>query len=206
MERWKMDPSLRQILPHLLVPCTTLHPILLKDLNDTYLRLLATQRSIGEDSLLFGFLSTEWLRLQDRYVTSLGLPRSQHEASQAIQSLIIMVHDQCHAVWLLHNPHLHGTDPFNTTSYKHSHLLAQITELFEAAPHMMVHDRDLFTFPLDFRALQSTATLKAFYSHAKPIVETSIKDALNFGPAFRRINDHFRPIIPAYLFDIILGR
>jgi hypothetical protein len=109
-------------------------------------------------------------------------------------------------VWLLHNQHLHGTDPFNTTSYKHSHLLAQITELYEAAPHMMVHDRYLFTFPLDFRALQSTATLKAFYRHAKPIVETSIKNALNFGPAFRHINDHFPPVIPAYLFNILLGR
>jgi hypothetical protein len=200
-----MDPSLRRLLLHLLVLLTTLQPIPLTDLNDEYLMLLATQRSIGDDSLLFGFLSTEWLRLQDRYLYTLGLPRSQHEASRAIRSLIMLLHDQCHGVWLLRNQHLHCTDPFNTTSYKHSHLLAQITELYAAVPHMMVHDRELFTFPLDIRALQSTATLKAFYSHAKPIVETSIKNALNFGPAFRHINDHFRPIIPAHLFDIIPG-
>jgi hypothetical protein len=189
------------------VPLTTLQPLPLTDLNDEYLTILATQQwSIGKDSLLFGFLSTEGLRLQDRYLASLGLPCSQHEASRAIQSLILLVHDQCHVVWLLRNQHLHSTDPSNTTSYKHSHLLAQITELYEAAPHMMVHDRDLFTFSLDFRALQSMATLKAFHSHGKPSVKTSIKDALNFGPVFRRTNDHFRPVIPAYLFDIILGR
>jgi hypothetical protein len=103
---------------------------------------MATQRSIGEDSLLFGFFSTEWLRLQDRYLQTLGLPQSQHEASRVVRSLIIMVQDQCHGVWLLRNPHLlHGADPYNMTSYKHSHLLAQITELSEAAPHMMVDDR-----------------------------------------------------------------
>jgi hypothetical protein len=57
----------------------------------------------------------------------------------------------------------------------------------------MVHDRDLFSFPIELRALvQSTSTLKTFYH--------------NFGPSFRRINDHFRPLIPAFLFDIILGR
>jgi hypothetical protein len=208
MERWKMDPSLWRILLHLLVLLnTTLQPIPLTDLNDKYLMLLATQRSIGEDSLLFGLLSTEWLRLQDRYLQTLGLPRSQHEASQAVCSLLILVHDQCHGVWLLRNQHPHDADPFNTTSYKHSHLLAQITELYEAAPHMMVHDRDLFAFPMEVRALQFTAiTSKALYSHAKPIVETSIKEALNFGPAFWRISNHFRPLIPAALFDIILGR
>jgi hypothetical protein len=77
MERWTVDPSLWRLLLHLLVPLTTLQPIPLTDLKDEYLMLLETaQRSIGEDSLLFGFLSTEWLRLQDRYLHTLGLPRS----------------------------------------------------------------------------------------------------------------------------------
>jgi hypothetical protein len=39
---WKMDPSLRRILLHLLVPLTRLQPIPLTDLNDEYLVLLAT--------------------------------------------------------------------------------------------------------------------------------------------------------------------
>jgi hypothetical protein len=45
-----------------------------------------------------------------------------------------MFHDQCHVVWLLRNQHLRDmTDPENTTSYMHSHLLAQIQELYDAA-------------------------------------------------------------------------
>jgi hypothetical protein len=137
---------------------------------------------------------------------TLGLPRSKHEAARAIRSLALLFHDQCHAVWLLRNQHLHGMDPANTTSYIHSHLLAQIHELYEAAPNMMVQDRDLFSFPIELRALQSTSTLKAFYQHAKPIVQVSLEQALDFGPSFRRIDEHFRTLIPAFLFDIILGR
>jgi hypothetical protein len=71
---------------------------------------------------------------------------------------------------------------------------------------MMEHDQDIFSFPLDFRALQSTSTLKTFYRNAKPIVEISFKEALNFGPSFQRINDHFRLLIPVILFEIILYR
>jgi hypothetical protein len=206
MERWQVDPSLvRRILLHMLVPLTTLAPIPLNHLADEYMILLTTQRSIGEDSLLFGFFSLEWTQLQDRYLATLGLPRSKHEAARAVRSPALMFHDQCHVVWLLRNQHLHGTDPANTTSYIHSHLLAQINELYDAAPNMMVHDHDMFSFPIELRTLQST--LKTFYQHAKPIVEISLKEALDFGPSFRRINDHFRPLIPAFLFDIlILGR
>jgi hypothetical protein len=83
MERWQLYPSLRQILLHMIVPLTTLLPIPLTDLADEYKMLLTTQRSIGEDSLLFGF-STEWVRLQDRYLKTLGLPSSRHEATRAI--------------------------------------------------------------------------------------------------------------------------
>jgi hypothetical protein len=119
------------------------------------------------------------------------------------------LHEQCHTVWLLRNQHLHGADPNNLTSYKHLHLLAQIQELYDARPHMMRHNRDLLSYPMDFRRLQSTATLNTFYRHAKPIVEQSLADAQKLRQNFLRINDHFQPLrrlIPEALFDVILGR
>jgi hypothetical protein len=102
---------------------------------------------------------------------------------------------QCHTLcWLLRNQHLHGIDPNNNiTSYKHLHLLAQIQELYDATPHMMWNDRDLFAFHrewLPMCSLQSTATLPSFYHHAKPIVEQSIKDAQKLGKNFHRIDNH----------------
>jgi hypothetical protein len=133
-----------------------------------------------------------------------GLPHEKYEATRVIRSLITAFHEQCHVVWLLRKQHLHATDPHNTTSYKHLHLLAQIWELYDAGPYMMAHDRDILAFPFECRYLQSTATLKSFYQHAKPLVEKSIKDASNLGDQFRYIDHYFRPLIPLTLFDMIL--
>jgi hypothetical protein len=177
----------------------------LYNLADEYLVLLETQQTIGVDSLLFGFFSTDWVRLQDRYLRAVGLPQLKHEALRAIRSIITAFHDQCHVVWLLRNAHLHGTDPNNTTSHKHLHLLAQIRALYEAAaPHMMVHDRDVLAVPLEARQFQSTTALKTFYSHAKPIVEQSLEDAAKLGSQFRLIDTYFHPVIPPELFNVIL--
>jgi hypothetical protein len=206
MERYKLDPSLRRILLHMIIPLTTLPPIPLRHLADQYTTLLTTQRSIGLDSLFFGFFFTNWVHLQDRYLKTLGLPRSKNEANCAIRSLIILCHDQCHGTWLLRNQHLHGSDPANITCYKHLHLLAQIKELYDAAPHTMAHNRDLFSFPFETRHFQSTAILKAFYTHAKPIVEVSLKGAAQLGTRFQSIDTYFRPVISAELFNLILGR
>jgi hypothetical protein len=187
------------------VPLTTLPPIPLNNLANEYTLLVTTQRSIVHDSIFFGFFSRDWVRLQDRYLKTLGLPRAKSEATRAIRSLIILCHDQCHGTWLLRNQHLHGTDPSNITCYKHLHLLAQIRELYDAAPHMMAHDRDLFSFPFETRQFQSTAILKAFYNHAKSIVEVSLKGAAQLGTRFQSINTYFRPVISAELFNVILG-
>jgi hypothetical protein len=123
-----------------------------------------------------------------------------------MKTFIRHCHDFCHTLWLLHNSHLHGKANGASTSYKHLHLLAQLEELYECAPHMISQDRDIFSLPFDDRRLQSTSTLRAFYTFAKPIVEKSIKEAQDFGTAFRRI-DYFGPAppIPPEIFDIILG-
>jgi hypothetical protein len=165
---------------HLVSPLTLSPPIPITALADEYSMLIETQQSIGEDSLLFGFFSTDWARLQDRYLQAVGLPRDPNEASRAIRSLIVAFHNHCHSVWLLRNQHLHGTDPKNTTSYKHIHLLAQIQDLYDAVPPMMSHDQAIFEFPLESKKLQSTATLLAFYQHAKPIVAKSLEDAVSY--------------------------
>jgi hypothetical protein len=126
-----------------------------------------------------------------------------------MKAFICNCHDFCHALGLLRNSHLHGKAPGASTSYKHLHLLAQIKELYDSAPHMLAHDCDIFSIPFDNRRLQSTRTLRTYYTFAKPIVEKSIKEAQDFGTTFRRINDYFHPApppdIPIEIFEIILG-
>jgi hypothetical protein len=126
MNRWNLDPSLRRILLYMTSSLSVSSETPLTNLADEYLMLLETQQTIGVDSLLFGFFSTNWVKLQDRYLRAVGLTQLKHEALRVIRSLITTFHDQYHVIWLLRNAHLHGTDLNNTTSYKHLHRLAQI--------------------------------------------------------------------------------
>jgi hypothetical protein len=114
MNRWEIDPSLRRILPRSMIsPLLTSPAIPLTSVADEFAMFLTTQRSIGEDSLLFGFFSTDWARLQqDRYLRAVRLPHQKYEAAHAVRSLISTAfHDQRHVVWLLRSQHLHSTDP-----------------------------------------------------------------------------------------------
>jgi hypothetical protein len=179
------------------------------NLASEYIILLEQQHALGPNSLFFGFLPTGWYTLQHRYLVARGLPRDKNQVDSWMKAFIRHCHDFCHALWLLRNSHLHGKAPGASTLYKHLHLLAQIGELYDSAPHMLAHDKDILSIPFETRKLQSTHTLRAYYTFAKPIVEKSIREAHDFGMTFRRINDYFRPDqppeIPLEIFEIILG-
>jgi hypothetical protein len=87
MERRQLDSSLRRILLHLVAPLTHASPIPMVNLPAEYTVLMTAQRSVGEDSLLFGLFTEDWVRSQDRYLQARKLPRSQNKASAAIFAL-----------------------------------------------------------------------------------------------------------------------
>jgi hypothetical protein len=179
-------------------------PIPLTHLAPEYVTLLNAQNLLGPDSIFFGLFVSHWPPLQDRYLLSQNLRRDKQQAASGIQALLGTVLQQVHTVWLLRNEHLHGTDPFHHRSYKRLHLLAQIRELYNAAPLMLASDRDILSVSFDYRYSQTTASLHTFYAWAKPIVDKSTHDANDFGSHFRRIDSYFRPSIPPELFDVIL--
>jgi hypothetical protein len=179
-------------------------PLALDHLPNEHALLLANQDLLGPDSLFFGFLPAQWARLQDKYLLFRGLPNQRHEAVTGIKAMVTALLSQVHSTWLLRNEHLHGTDPLQQSSYKRLHLLAQIRELYDAAPLMLVGDRDILAFSFDRRQVQNTETLHTFYVWAKPLVDHSIHVANELGSRFRRIDDYFRPVIPPELCDVIL--
>jgi hypothetical protein len=169
-------------------------PIPVNNLAPEYRTLLQAQ----------GLFVSHWLPLQDRYLASQNLPRDKHQAASGIQALLGTLLAQVHTMWLLRNEHLHGTDPFQERSYKRLHLLAQIRELYDAAPLMLASDRVILSMSFDRRYTQTTASLRTFYAWAKPLVDKSTHDANGLGSQFRRIDTYFRPLILPELFDVIL--
>jgi hypothetical protein len=183
-ETWSLDPSLRRLILYWLARLTDSPAIPLDNLPDEYAMLKTTQETIGVDSILFGYFTTDWVKLQHPYLVTRDLPHSRNQASQAIKATILQLLEKCHECWLLRNAHLHGTDPRATCSYKQLHLLAQVTELHESAPYMLAADRDIFKIPLEARNNQTKSTLQAFYSWAKPVVALSVTKAREMGTDF----------------------
>jgi hypothetical protein len=164
-ETWTIDSSLCQIILSWLVRLAEDKAVPIDNLPDAYAMLRTTQGTIGEDSIIVGYFATEWVVLQNHYLVASELPHSRNQAANGIKAVVIQLLEQCHTCWLLHNSHLHGTDPNNTCSYKHLHLLAQVTELYEAAPFMPTADRDIFEIPVESRQGQSKSTLHSRSTH-----------------------------------------
>jgi hypothetical protein len=135
MDTWSIDPLLRRLVLYCwLARLSDDSPIPLDNLGDEYSMLGTTQEAIGDDSILFGYFAHEWVRLQERYLKARELPRGRNQTADGIKAIALQLLEQCHECWLIRNLHLHGTYPNNTYSYKHLHLLAQVTALYESAP------------------------------------------------------------------------
>jgi hypothetical protein len=186
MDRLKFDPALRRLFLYFLTPLVTRHdPPPLANLSAEYHLLLDRQNMVGPNSLFYGYLVTDWQPLQHRYLIARGLPSLRNQAENALKALILDLHSFVHDLWLLRNSHLHGTSHASRTPFKHLHLLAQITKLYKAKPHMLASDRDVVLDKslADIRALPTNA-LRSFYQYTKPLVERSVQQASAFGPTF----------------------
>jgi hypothetical protein len=78
---WEIGPSLRRLLLYWLARFSDSDPIPLDNLPDDYTMSKTTQEEIGEDSILFGYFSHDWVKLQHRYLTACLLPSSRNQAS-----------------------------------------------------------------------------------------------------------------------------
>jgi hypothetical protein len=171
-----------------------------------YEALFTLQQDLHLDSLFLGCFSTEWARLQHKYLKLNKYPRQKGQARNGIKKIATYLLDLVHSAWILRNSALHGDD--STTqlmSYKHTQLLLEIQDLYDQAPHMLAADRSLFTKPYEHWLDKPTTQLQTFLKRMRITVKVSVTQAADMGTHFRTIDTYFPPTIPAHLFDIILG-
>ena len=203
----RLDPSLARILFSFLCQYTGEEPIppLTKP---NHLRLFQSQLALGPYSLLFAFFHEQSVPLQHEYLGLRKLPRSKNQAFLCIRSLVVKIFDSWFHLWLLRNSHLHGTSANNLHSYRRLQLLREIRDLYDSAPSMLRHDRDIFRH--DYKSFLDVPekALLSFVKFAKPVVHRSQKQAAKLGPNCRAITDYFNyvaPEIPPHVFAAILG-
>jgi hypothetical protein len=200
----KVDPFLRKVLLTIVSPYfgEDLHLALPAD----YARLLTFQQELHLDSLFIGCVSLEWARLQMIYLKLNNYPRTKDQVAAALGALLSYLLDFAYPVWLQRNTVLHGDD--STTkllSYSHTQLLLDIQDLYDQSDSMLAADRSLFTKPYDYWITQPTTQLLTFLKRMKPTVKVSVAQAADMGANFRSIDSYSPPLVPAHLFDLILG-
>jgi hypothetical protein len=200
----KIDPYLRKVLLILLAPYWGEAPDF--DLPVEYDALVAFQQELHADSLFLGCIPTDWARIQLSYLKPNHYPRNKGQVASGLGAVLTYLFDLTHAVWLKWNYTLHGDD--STTqllSYKHTQLLLDIQDLYAQKDSMLAADRSLFTEDYDHWLTQPTSQLLTFIKRMKTTVKVSVAQAADMGPNFRAIDSYFSPLVPALLFDIILG-
>jgi hypothetical protein len=204
-DRQNVDPYLRRSLTRLLDPYT--HATTdTSQLPPEYLLLLHSQRSLGTDSLMFGFFHTSWITMQHRYLGFRKLPRNKNQATTTIKNWVHLIFSSLHELWLLRNEHLHGRSPQSLHSYKRLQLLGEIVDLYAKKGLLLASDRDILSQPVEHWESQSTTTLRSFLAFAKPVATISIRQAADLGSNFRTIDEYFRRPIPQHVIDAICLR
>jgi hypothetical protein len=204
-DRHHVDPYLRRALTSLLAPYTNI-PTDTSRLPAEYQALLESQRSLGDDSHMYGFFHVSWIQLQNRYLGHMHLPRNKNQATTAIKAWILLIFDGLHDLWLLRNDHLHGNSPASLHSYKRLQLLTEINQLYAQKDLLLASDRDILSQPVEHWESQSTTSLRSFLAFAKPVATISIRQAADMGSNFRPIDDYFRRPIPQHVIDAICIR
>jgi hypothetical protein len=203
----RLDPALARILFSFFCQYTGEEP-LPPPTKANHLRLFQSQLALGPDSLLFGFFHEGWVPLQNEYLGLRRLPRGKNQAFLCIRSLVVTIYDSWFHLWLLRNSHLHGSSAHNLHSYRRLQLLREIRDLYDSAPSMLRHDRDIFRHEYDSFLDVPDRALLSFVKFAKPVVQRSQKQATKLGPNCRTITDYFDyipPEIPPHVVAAILG-
>lgn len=145
----------------------------------TSTEIIYKQLSIGQDSLFYGFFHTSLVEIQTTYLQKMKLPSKKNQAFRGLKLIMKCILDHIHSLWLLRNSHMHGKSSFSD-SFNHSILLAEVKRLYDQSSRMLEKDRAIFHVPFQTCAdFHSTAQLKYFLSFAKPIIQTSIREASN---------------------------
>jgi hypothetical protein len=203
----RLDPSLTRILLSFLCQYTGETP-LPPPTKDAHLKLFQSQLALGPDSLIYGLFHTDWVYLQHEYLGLSNLPRSKNQAFLCLRSLVVSIFHSWFHLWLLRNSHLHGTSVTNLHSYRRLQLLREIRDLYDSAPSMLRHDRDIFRHEYDSFLDVPERALKSFIQFATPVVNRSKKQASTLGPNCRAITDYFHsvpPELPPHVVAAILG-
>ena len=171
----KTDPSLSDTLCSLLFSCRRSRRVTANRYPSKFRRAMLSQARIGWTNFLLGRWSTEWIRLQDRYLHSIGSRRSPHRWLATVLRHLVEAHWKA---WEYRTSRFRGADG-SALAQEHREVDTLIRAEFEAGfvglgaaaqPHAGLRLEVVLALPLDEKRawLSTIAAGRKRFSTALP--------------------------------------
>jgi hypothetical protein len=134
-----------------------------------------SQSAIGWQHLLFGRLSSEWIRAQDAHVATEELDPAKSSGATWATTVTKHIWQSLLALWLLRNKSLHGETHAENEATKRTRIEPLIQRMYACQDELTVADRTvLFRKPLADRLAQPYSVLTTWLSVAQPAFDAAL--------------------------------
>jgi hypothetical protein len=157
--------------------------------------IYTSQLKIGWENLFRGFASTEWLRAQHEYTTTMNLNRS-HNPDSWLPTVLATLVDLLYQGWIDHNQKIYGKDKAEANLFERQNLERELRSLHTYRLRVLSDDRDkLFINDIPhFLNTVTTAQLFNWLSIHKPAIHESVRTAQSESVAGSRPLSSYFPI------------
>ena len=106
MRKHHLDPDLQHALLSLLDTARIQQsPPFTRD----YVKILQQQRKLGNDSVFFGFFTTDWINMQKDYLQLMKLPSTRNEANTCMTQITIYIYITTYTLYGFCETHMYMT-------------------------------------------------------------------------------------------------
>ena len=139
--------------------------------------VIVSQSAIGWKHILYGRLSSEWLRSQDEHVVSNSLDSGKYSGKTWATQVTKHIWQNLLALWLLHNKSLHVDTFQENEATQRGRILPLIERLYARQHELDENDcQALFNKPLANRLAQPLSVLTIWLSVAQPVFHEALPE------------------------------
>ena len=138
------------------------------------------QKTLGINSLYYGYFSTTWLTFHHRYLKFRKLLTKYDQAAIGIKMIMTTIHKYVYNLWLMQNKHCCEGLGTGFISFIRSSLILELQSLYASHQEIFATDRDLFDIPIAQQTRKiKTNQLKLLVKDTKMILKKSHNDAID---------------------------
>jgi hypothetical protein len=142
--------------------------------DEAHTRLLTSQRDIGWDKFIKGYLSKDWGYIQEQYYRhTKSINHRKFTRNNWVVQLLRSLHTYRHSIWMTRNKSLHGGGNKDQKEFNRKKILKIVSKLYQKdRSSLPIRERSLFNLPLKLRKKQGNQQLQLWIQRAKLLFDT----------------------------------